>query len=483
MHLWPNAYPSRSRALGADALAAVRADLADRGAAAFVSGAAAFGAVLLGVGSVAAPPVAVVVAVGVVFATVAFRNLAAGLALFTVLTFFDRATALSTSGLSPVKLTGLALALIWALVAINRVGDVPLLIREYPKFAFATIAFAGWALASALWAEDSQRAVSTAFRLVLSAVLVFIVFSALRERKHVHWIVAAFVIGTFGAELIGFLDIYAPDPGEEGRLAGGFDDPNELASVLVAAVAIAGFAFAASRNARLRWILAGLTGVFGFALIRTDSQAGIVALGVALVLAIAFSGRARPLAVTAIASLALVATVYYTVVTPPVLVETISSSENVGARESLWTAAKAMAKDHPIVGVGAGNFVTLSPSYTLDDLNLPRADMLLKGEIVHNTYLEVLTELGPPGLLMLLGLIAAAFVLYVRAARRFERAGEWELEMVTRGAFIATAAMLTASAFATATYEKQLWLLLALAPALDALSRRSLRAKALWLDR
>jgi O-antigen ligase len=169
-------------------------------------------------------------------------------------------------------------------------------------------------------------------------------------------------------------------------------------------------------------------------------------------------------------------TPYYTFVTPPVLVETISSSENVGARESVWTAAVAMAKDHPIVGVGAGNYVTLSPSYTLDDLNLPRADMILKGEIVHNTYLEVLTEFGPIGLFMLLGLIVAAFVLYVRAVRGFERAGEWELEMVTRGAMIGTAAMLAASIFATATYEKQLWLLLALAPALHALSRRSLGA-------
>jgi hypothetical protein len=67
-------------------------------------------------------------------------------------------------------------------------------------------------------------------------------------------------------------------------------------------------------------------------------------------------------------------------------------------------------------------------------------------------------------------------VLYVRAVRGFERAGEWELEMVTRGAMIGTAAMLAASIFATATYEKQLWLLLALAPALHALSRRSLGA-------
>jgi hypothetical protein len=59
-----------------------------------------------------------------------------------------------------------------------------------------------------------------------------------------------------------------------------------------------------------------------------------------------------------------------------------------------------------------------------------------------------------------------------RAVRRFERTGEWELEMLSRGIVIGTAAMLTASTFATATYGKQLWFMLALGPALAGLAAR-----------
>jgi O-antigen ligase len=128
--------------------------------------------------------------------------------------------------------------------------------------------------------------------------------------------------------------------------------------------------------------------------------------------------------------------------------------------------------DHPLLGVGAGNFIRVAPDYTFHDLDLPRFDVILSGHVVHNTYLEVLTELGPVGLALLLALIAGNFTLGVRAVRRFERAGDLEAEMFSRGILIGTAGMLVASTFATATYEKHLWLLLAMGPALTSVAAR-----------
>ena len=433
------------------------------------SGVTVFIAAILGFGAVISPLAAIAGAGGALFAAIAFRNLTAGVALFIVLTFFDRATALTNVGLSPVKLAGVVLASIWAILAFNRVTGTPMLIREYPAFALGTIAFAGWSFASALWAADSALAVSTTFRLALSAVLVFIVFSAVREPRDVRWLAWAFIAGVFVAQVLGFLQI---ESSQSGRLQGGFDDPNELASVDVAGMVLGAFAFVATPGRSIRWVFLGCAALFGLALIRTDSQAGIIALAVALVLGVVFAGRARRLAAVSVTAFLLAATVYYTFVTKPVLLETITSSENVGARESLWRVAEQAAVDHPFLGVGAGNFVRVSPAYTLDNLDLPRVDAVLIGHVVHNTYLEVLTELGPLGLFMLLGLIAGSFMLGARAVRRFERAGEWELEMLSRGILIGTAAMLTASTFATATYEKQLWFLLALGPALAHLAAR-----------
>jgi putative inorganic carbon (hco3(-)) transporter len=448
--------------------------LAERRDGLAVSGAAAFGAAFLGLIAVLSPPLAIVGAGAALFATIAVRNLAAGLAVFTVLTFFDRTTALSEAALSPVKLAGMVLAVIWVVLALNRSSGTPMLAADFPGFVAATVLLSAWSLASALWAPDRILAASTAFRLALSAVLVFIVYAAIQERRHVRWLVWSFIIGVFFAQVIGFLHLYPSS--NDGRLSGGFDDPNELASVDVTGMVLAAFAFVAARGRTIRWVFLPAAALFGLALIGTDSQAGVLAMGVALVLSLVFSGRARRLAVTAVAALLLVATFYYTIVTAPVLLETITSSQNVGARESLWAVATQATKDHPVVGVGAGNFPVVSASYTLSDLNLPRADAVLQGHIVHNTYLEVLTELGPIGLLLFMSVIAYSLWLGVVAVRQFERAGEWELEMLTRGIVIGTAAMLTASIFATATYEKQLWLLFALAPALAGLARRSLRA-------
>jgi O-antigen ligase len=434
-----------------------------------ISGGAMVVAVALGLGAVVSPPVAIAGAGAALFATVAFRDLTAGLAFFMLLTFFDRTTALSQSGLSPVKLAGLVIALIWAILAFNRLVDTPMLIREYPAFGLGTIVFTGWSFASALWASDGALAITTTFRLALSAILVFIVFSAVREPRHVRWLVWAFVAGVFFAQIIGFLHL---EPAQGGRLQGGFTDPNQLASVDVTGMVIAAFAFVAARGRSIRWIFFLCAGLFCWALFRTDSQAGIVALGVALVLGIAFAGRARRLAAIWVTAFLLIGSFYYTFISKPVLLTTITSTQNVGARESLWRVAEQATKDNPLLGVGAGNFIRVAPSYTLDNLDLPRFDIILSGHVVHNTYLEVLTELGPLGLLLLLGLIAGNFTLGVRAVRRFERAGEWELEMLTRGILIGTAAMLTASAFATATYGKQLWFLLALGPALAGLAAR-----------
>jgi O-antigen ligase len=448
----------------------MRLEVADRRAVALIGTGFALSAVVLGVGSVVSPPLALAAAAAALFTTIAFRNLAAGLALFTLLTFFDRATTLTGGGPSPVKLAGLALAVAWAMIAVNRLSRVPMLSREYPLFAFGILAIAGWCFVSALWAPDSALAISTAFRLALSVVLVFIVFSALREPSHVRWIMWAFVLGVLMAQSIAFLGLY---PSEEGRISGGFNDPNELGSVDVVGLALAAFAFFAFRGRRIRWIFLPIGVFFVVGLLDTQSQAGIVALGVVLILGVAFAGRARGRAAAIVASLLLIGTVYYAFLAPPTLLETITSSENVGARESLWTVAEQAVKDHPILGIGAGNFIRVAPTYTVGDLNLPRFDSILSGHVVHNTYLEVLTELGPLGLLMFLGLIAVSFALGVRAVRQFERAGYWELEMLTRGFLIGMAGMLVASTFATATYEKQLWLLIALGPALAGLAARA----------
>jgi len=170
-------------------------------------------------------------------------------------------------------------------------------------------------------------------------------------------------------------------------------------------------------------------------------------------------------------------TCYYTFVTAPRALTTLTSEENTGARESLWKVGTKMFVDHPIGGVGAGNFVVVERNYTASNINLPRIDQIAKGELVHNSYLQVAAELGTVGLFGFLAILAAALAASLAAARTFSATGDRELELLARGLFLGTLGMLVAYFFATNQYEKQLWLMLGLGPASLAIARRQLGAR------
>jgi O-antigen ligase len=299
-------------------------------------------------------------------------------------------------------------------------------------------------------------------------LLMPVVYTAVRERRHVWWLVRAFIAGAVFAALVGYVGAYGTSSSvNNGRLSGGFDDPNELAAVLLVALALSAAACAASRRRAMRCVYGGVGLVLFYTLTQTDSQSGIVAFAVALLLAVAFSGRLRSHVVVLVMAFLIASVSYYTFYTRPVALETITSQNNVGNRESLWRVARRVAADHPVTGVGAGNWSMAAPSYTVQTLNLPRADMIAAdGHLVHNSYLQVLVELGVPGLALFLGVIGGALVSMVRATRAFERAGDSELELLSRGFLIGLSAVLVAYFFATNEYEKQLWLLLAAGPAL-----------------
>ena len=89
---------------------------------------------------------------------------------------------------------------------------------------------------------------------------------------------------------------------------------------------------------------------------------------------------------------------------------------------------------------------------------------------MHNSYLQVLAELGAIGLAAFLTVIGRSLLLALRAARTFGRSGDYEA-VLSRGFLVGTIAMLIAYFFATNQYEKQLWLLLAIGPALLSVAR------------
>jgi O-antigen ligase len=208
----------------------------------------------------------------------------------------------------------------------------------------------------------------------------------------------------------------------------------------------------------------------------TVSRSGLVSLGVAALAAIIFSGRWRP-KVTALAmTVACGALVYFAVFAPDQARQRVTQADGGTGREDIWRVAWRMVEDEPLRGVGAGNFDNSSIHYLIAPGSLQRDDFIVDTQkVAHNVYLETWAELGLVGLALLVGLILMLLARCFDAIRTFERVGDLKMEIIARAHLIALFGLLASLFFSSDQYKKQLWLLLAIGPALLAIARHEAR--------
>ena len=93
-----------------------------------------------------------------------------------------------------------------------------------------------------------------------------------------------------------------------------------------------------------------------------------------------------------------------------------------------------MVEDHPVRGIGAGNFANTSVHYLLQPGAIARDDFIVDTpKVAHNSYLEVLAELGVIGLVLFALVLAFALTCIVKATWLFERLGDRQMELLSRG--------------------------------------------------
>jgi O-antigen ligase len=214
------------------------------------------------------------------------------------------------------------------------------------------------------------------------------------------------------------------------------------------------------------------------ALFLTVSRGGLVALAAVLIAGVAVAGNARKTAALVVAVAVLGATFYFVALAPPEARDRIVTSDGGTGREDIWKVGWRMVEANPVVGVGAGNFATSSVHYLLEPGVILRPDFIVDDpKVAHNTYLEVLAELGVVGLALFLIVLGYSLVTALRAARTFQRVGDRELDIVARAVFVALVGLLTAAFFGSREFSNQLWLLLSLGPALQGVARAELAAR------
>ena len=138
---------------------------------------------------------------------------------------------------------------------------------------------------------------------------------------------------------------------------------------------------------------------------------------------------------------------------------TNSDIHSSDTRQFLWAAGVKMIEAYPITGIGLGNFKPFVDRFASPDLQ--------GNFIAHNTYVEVTAEMGFPGILLFLAVIASTFLSLGRVIKATDKSSL--PHQASLGMQAGLCAFLVCAFFVSAEYQKLFWLLVFLSAALNAL--------------
>ncbi len=194
------------------------------------------------------------------------------------------------------------------------------------------------------------------------------------------------------------------------RIAGPLEGPNQLGAFLELSIPV----LAALIAQRRTFLLSLALGAAVAAEILTFSRAGILFAFVGLAVVVTFCAHRRalvaPVAIGASIGLAVTgawASVAHSFGVFRLFDWSSNYAGGVGNRGVLWHAALLLWREHPLLGIGAGNF----------ELELPLAGVHGVRTEANSWYLQALVEGGIPSLLTTLALASMPIVLFARRLR------------------------------------------------------------------
>jgi O-antigen ligase len=264
---------------------------------------------------------------------------------------------------------------------------------------------------------------------------------------------------------------------KELRPAGPVGDANYLARILILAVPLAAF-LGLKRDGHEQWSWIAAAALIGLAILFTYSRGGMLTLGAIVALMVPL-GRVRitpgKVALAFVLFLALLPTnVGRRMLTIVSLLEESDVSvvdASAAKRRQLLTVGLHSFLDHPLLGVGFGNFGANFSPYA-NQIGLASVDYIPAGlrQFAHNLYLEVAVETGLLGLMAFLGSMAVAFVTMFRARRKLLARGQIEEAAIVTAIALGLAGYLISSVLLHSGWHRYLWMFLGFAVAVVRLT-------------
>jgi O-antigen ligase len=253
------------------------------------------------------------------------------------------------------------------------------------------------------------------------------------------------------------------------RPLGPSSDPNYEALSLVVTLPLAIWLVRYEIRSLWKWVGRICTPILAFAVFLSQSRGGLLAMTVMAVLAWLNSPRKTRLLGWFIA-----AAIFLFAIAPGQVLDRIKqiqvageaetgAEESTRARVELAKAGVAMMEDHPLFGVGLGQFKGNEFHY-----NPVLTDLEPDPKIAHDTYVQLGAEGGIPTL----ALYVAILLLTLSTCRRAQKLPGLPEDMSTLALLfqIGLIGIAVAEFFLTAQYIKEVWVLISLAPNLYAIS-------------
>jgi len=369
--------------------------------------------------------------------------------LFALLVPFEGVTQLP-GGTTVIWIVGLLAG--GTLVAVGLLDNR---IVKPPRSAIYWALFLFWGSISVLWAvepSDALRQLATSTALIIF-YLVAVSFRITEEEFK--WVVRLAILGGFLAATFAVYEYsaginWAQGSGaslvERGSLIVGETEvnPDFFALKLIIPISLAVAAFLAARSWWGRLLSFCALAITVLALLLTMSRSALLSL---LVLIIVFLVRLRLyrrlLPVVLLGSILLAAM-------PASFFRRIQEATETGGagRTDIWRASLEMLKHYPLVGTGLGNFVIVYRQYAGYS---PKFHGFTRSP--HNTYLDVLVELGVLGF----GLFLIAIVTQIRDVSKSEKYSPVSRVWVVAGE-AALYSLLVYGFFVDLIWDKSFWL-------------------------
>lgn len=339
---------------------------------------------------------------GLILAVLIIRYSFLGWLIFVGMIPFESAfLALGGGEISFTRVLGLFLFGLWILK--HTIGKHPIAMFPSSKWLLPLLF---WAAISVLWAIDRNQSIGNWLTLLQMFLMNLIIYNEVKDYKQLYWMLMTFLLSCVLAAVPGYFRVDILEA--RSLLTLGSTGAKEYAAIIGMAFLSGVILFALSQKKIHKVIFLMMAAICIYPLFAVGERGVLLAIVTGWMVVILFSIRKF----SKIAYSVFIALLGYGVFQFAVQNGYMSNYmlsrfdwaqiiETGGAgRVGIWKVGIEMFVDHPILGVGLGNFPI---SYLHYAPNFFGASQGLKGP--HNDLLSIGTELGIVGLILFLGML------------------------------------------------------------------------------